>query len=133
MSINFERQQRKFLPYPLLFLAAEAAVGAKNDGVLLTQPPDAVVVDVVLGEEAPAAAVEEVEPDGVDFVEDIEATERKESEVLLRSLNNPVEVLPRPLPPPPPPAEGMSTLLPPDMRALLEAAADMREEESMPL
>ena len=38
-----------------------------------------------------------------------------------------------PLPPPPPPAEGMSTLLPPDMRALLEAAADMREEESMPL
>ena len=115
--------KKKFLPYPLLFLAAEAAVGAKNDGVLLTPPPDAVVVDVVLGEEAPAAAVEEVEPDGVDFVEDIEATERKESEVLLRSLNNPVEVLPGPLPPPPPPEVKLPLplLLPAESEVLLRS------------
>ena len=98
-------------------------MGAKNDGVLLTPPPDAVVVDVVLGEEAPAAAVEEVEPDGVDFVEDIEATERKESEVLLRSLNNPVEVLPGPLPPPPPPEVKLPLplLLPAESEVLLRS------------
>ena len=79
-----------FLPYPFLFLAAEAAVGARNEGVLFT-PLEVEVVDEVLEEADPEAADDELE--GEAFVEEVEATDRRESEVLLLSLSSPCDVL----------------------------------------